>query len=268
MSAASQQAIPAIRQIGRASLHATLVVKTGLHIGAGKEEIEIGGIDNPVVKSPQGDPYVPGSSIKGKLRFLMEWAFGKVRGDGRVWGWTADDIQPGDPILRIFGTAAKKEAWSEGPTRLLVRDAMPDELWRKVSLDAGRELTEVKTEVSIDRIAGKAQHGVGARQTERVPPGARFGFEAAYRVYELDGDGGHGDLKGLAWVIQGLDLLEQDALGGSGSRGYGQVAFEGLELAGPVETVALDNIRKGHPFSAEEPATEILEAVKRAFDKD
>ncbi|MFC3118254.1 type III-A CRISPR-associated RAMP protein Csm3 [Jhaorihella thermophila] len=96
--------------IGQALVTGTLVVDTGLHIGAGKDEIEIGGIDNPVVKTPQGDPYVPGSSIKGKMRFLMEWAFGKVRanGDGKVWGWSDEDVAPGDPILRIFGTAAKK----------------------------------------------------------------------------------------------------------------------------------------------------------------
>ncbi|SEG04649.1 type III-A CRISPR-associated RAMP protein Csm3 [Jhaorihella thermophila] len=158
--------------IGQALVTGTLVVDTGLHIGAGKDEIEIGGIDNPVVKTPQGDPYVPGSSIKGKMRFLMEWAFGKVRanGDGKVWGWSDEDVAPGDPILRIFGTAAKKDAWLEGPTRLLVRDAMLDTAWREQALSAGRELTEIKTEVTIDRIAGKALDGVGARQTERVPP--------------------------------------------------------------------------------------------------
>ncbi|MFC6687722.1 type III-A CRISPR-associated RAMP protein Csm3 [Jhaorihella thermophila] len=147
--------------IGQALVTGTLVVDTGLHIGAGKDEIEIGGIDNPVVKTPQGDPYVPGSSIKGKMRFLMEWAFGKVRanGDGKVWGWSDEDVAPGDPILRIFGTAAKKDAWLEGPTRLLVRDAMLDTAWREQALSAGRELTEIKTEVTIDRIAGKALDG-------------------------------------------------------------------------------------------------------------
>lgn len=256
--------------LGQAVLTAALEVETGLHVGAGQDEIQIGGIDNPVVKTPQGDPYVPGSSIKGKLRFLMEWAFGKVRanGDGKVWGWTSEDVSPRDPILRIFGTAAKKEAWLEGPTRLLVRDAMLDEDWREKALSAGRELTEVKTEVTIDRIAGKALDGVGARQTERVPPGARFSFEAAFRVFSVGGDQGADDLKCLAWVIQGLDLLEQDALGGSGSRGYGRVRFADLTLVGPAGSEKLDNVRKGHSFSKDEPHPEILGAVRRAFGVD
>lgn len=256
--------------VGQALLKGKLVVQTGLHVGAGKDTIEIGGIDNPVIKTPQGDPYVPGSSIKGKLRFLLEWAFGRIRTDGRVWGWTDGDFEPGDPVLRIFGTAAKKEAWNEGPTRLLVRDAMLDETWRAAWVNAGRELTEVKTEVSIDRIAGKAQHGVGARQTERVPQGAQFDFEAAFRVYSVDGDGGDQDLRCLAWAIQGLDLLEQDALGGSGSRGYGRIAFDHLHLEGhrDQEPVQLDNLRKGHSFSREAPPQAILAAVRQAFGRE
>jgi CRISPR-associated protein Csm3 len=175
---------------GLATLTAVLEVRTGLHIGAGKDTVEIGGIDNPVIKTPAGDPYVPGSSIKGKMRFLLEWAFGKVRADGKAWGWEARDCtDPADPVLRIFGTNAKREAWGAGPTRLLVRDAMPCPDWREAELEAGRELFEVKTEVSIDRIAGKGAEGL-LNTKERVPPGARFAFEAAFRVYSVEGDGG------------------------------------------------------------------------------
>lgn len=253
--------------LGVTKVTATLEVLTGLHIGAGKDEVEIGGIDSPVVKTPQGDPYIPGSSVKGKLRFLMEWAFGHVRSDGKVWGSTAEDVAPGDPILRIFGTAAKKTQWNEGPTRLMVRDAMVLSEWRNDVLEAGRELTDIKTEVVIDRIAGKAMDGVGARQTERVPPGARFGFDAAFRVYELNEDKGERDLECLAWFIQSIDLLEQDALGGSGSRGYGQVIFRDLTLTGPGGPVQLDNIRKGHDFNRQTPAGDVLEAVHRAFGR-
>ena len=82
-----------------------------------------------MVKTPEGMPYVPGSSLKGKLRFLLEWAFGKVRDDGAPWGSAGRDFDPSDPILRIFGTPAGKEDWTAGPTRLLMRDAMPHEDW-------------------------------------------------------------------------------------------------------------------------------------------
>lgn len=247
---------------GMVQLTARLEILSGLHIGAGKDQIEIGGIDSSVVKTPEGDPYVPGSSLKGKLRFLLEWAFGKVNASGQPWGMGGGDFSADDAVLRIFGTPAKKEAWQGGPTRLLMRDAMLDTSWRKMQLDAGRELTEDKTEVVIDRIAGKALDRVGARHIERVPPGAKFQFEAGFRVYEVDGDGGEGDRRALAWLIQGLDLLQQDALGGSGSRGYGRVKFADLTLsrAGGA-AVKLDNTFAGHSFDRSVPPAGILTAV-------
>ncbi len=253
--------------VGIATLTGTLSVRTGLHIGAGKDSIEIGGIDNPVIKTPAGDPYVPGSSIKGRMRFLLEWAFGKVRADGRAWGWEAADCtDPADPVLRIFGTNAKREAWGAGPTRILVRDALLAEDWRQAELEAGRALTEAKTEVVIDRIAGKALDSVGPRQTERVPPGARFAFEAAFRVYSVDGDGGARDLDCLAWAIQGLGLIEQDALGGSGSRGYGRVGFGTLTLTGPAGSATIgDNIRAAARFDRARPDADIRAAVAQVF---
>lgn len=245
------------RLIGRARLTSTMRVLTGLHVGAGRDTIEIGGIDNPVIKHPlTGEPYVPGSSVKGKLRFLLEWAFGTVRDDGHPWGFDGREgaLDAGDPVLRIFGTPAKREEWSGGPTRLIVRDLALDEGWRKAALDRG-VLTEEKTEVVIDRIGGKAHDRVGPRQTERVPAGAAFGAEVIFRLFDWEGDGGRRDHECLNWFLQGLDLLEQDALGGSGSRGYGRVRFEKLTLIAPNgATHDLDNRFRGHPFDARRPA--------------
>ncbi len=244
--------------LGQATLSASLEVLSGLHIGAGKDAIKIGGIDSPVVKTPDGKPYVPGSSLKGKLRFLLEWAFGKILDDGRPWGTEEGELDPGDPVLRIFGTPASKESWKSGPTRLLMRDAMPDERWTNDTVD----LTEEKTEISIDRIAGKARDG-GLRRTERVPPGARFKFRAAFRMYDIGGDHGARDLECLGWLVQGLDLLEQDALGGSGSRGYGRVRFADLMLKFPgSREISLDNCFRGHAFSREAPPRDILDVLK------
>ncbi|EPX84340.1 CRISPR-associated protein, Csm3 family [Rubellimicrobium thermophilum DSM 16684] len=252
--------------LGLARLSGTIRVITGLHIGAGKDAVEIGGIDAPVVKTPAGDPYIPGSSIKGRMRFLMEWAFGTVRHDGHAWGWKEEDCRDAaDPVLRIFGTNAKREAWGGGPTRLLVRDAHLKPDWRQAQLEAGRELTEVKTEVVIDRIAGKALDNVGPRQFERVPPGAEFGFDAVFRLYSVAGDGGRRDRECLAWAIQGLGLIEQDALGGHGSRGYGRVSFGSLTLEGPAGTVTIgDNTRTAARFDKARPDEEILKAVRQA----
>lgn len=245
------------RLLGRVRLTATMQVLTGLHIGAGKDTIEIGGIDNPIIKHPlTGDPYVPGSSLKGKLRFLLEWAFGTIRADGHPWGFNADQpsLQPDDPVLRIFGTPAKKEVWTGGPTRLIVRDATLDTEWREraVKHDA---LTEEKTEVVIDRIAGKAHDRVGPRQTERVPAGAQFNMEAVFRLFDWDGDDGRRDHDCLNWLLQGFALLEEDALGGSGSRGYGRVRFDYLTLIAPGGAQHnLDNSFRIPAFDSRQPA--------------
>ncbi|MGH7085757.1 MAG: type III-A CRISPR-associated RAMP protein Csm3, partial [Acetobacteraceae bacterium] len=154
-----------IKEAGRLRATAKLHLVSGLHIGAGNDRIEIGGIDNPVLKHPHTrEPYIPGSSIKGRVRFLLEWAFNKIRlSDGKPWG--SDDKgsegnDPADPILRIFGNALKD--WKGGPTRLLMRDAPLDPAWVKTVLDGGLPLTEEKTEVVIDRIQGKA-HSIGPR---------------------------------------------------------------------------------------------------------
>jgi CRISPR-associated protein Csm3 len=40
------------------------------------------------------------------------------------------------------------------------------------------------------------------------------------------GDNGEVDDKNFDYLIAGLKLLEMDALGGNGSRGYGRIKFE------------------------------------------
>ncbi|MCZ2152998.1 MAG: type III-A CRISPR-associated RAMP protein Csm3 [Bryobacterales bacterium] len=84
-------------------IRGTLCVLTGLRIGGGKDSVEIGGIDNPVIKHPHSQrPYIPGSSLKGKLRSLLEWACNSVEPTGAVWGSdNKGDYEPTDPMLRF-----------------------------------------------------------------------------------------------------------------------------------------------------------------------
>lgn len=186
---------------------------TGLHIGGSKSALDIGGVDNPVIKLANGQPYIPGSSIKGKIRCLLEREAGKE-----------EVCRCGTcNICKIFGTAA-----SEGGslTRLYVRDARLNEEYfeeKKEELFPELELdyTEVKWENLIDRIRSKAQH---PRQTERVPARAQFNFEFVFTVYEND------DEELLKDIIKGMRLLEDDYLGGSGSRGYGKIKFKDIEI--------------------------------------
>jgi len=214
-------------------IEGVIELRTGLHIGSGKGGVEIGGVDSPVIRHPHTKlPYIPGSSLKGKLRSLLEWALQRVSDDGSPWSnekcGSFDDLLA-DPILRTFGTTHKQ--WRGGPTRLIVRDAGLQPTWVSRIEERGLPVTEDKTEVAINRIEGKA-HKMGPRTVERVPAGARFDLSLSFRQFTVNGDDGRGDLDCLNRVFEALKLLEGDALGGSGSRGYGQVRFTKLTVDG------------------------------------
>ena len=201
---------------------------TGLHIGAGNEEMHIGGMDNPVVKNPVNHrPYIPGSSLKGKMRSLLEWQAGTVAasngkpvgfGDARKIKDEKKRIRA-ENILKLFGGAPERKSVdayvrSIGPSRLAFWDCPLDEGWASRMNDRGVSLTESKMENTIDRIGGAAGN---LRTNERVPAGARFDFRLTMRVHDNE--------KLLSDVLCGLRLIELTGLGGSGSRGYGKVRF-------------------------------------------
>lgn len=198
-----------------------ILIKTGLHIGGSVDVIEIGGIDNPIIKNPMtNEPYIPGSSLKGKMRSLLEWKLGKIDPDGGLHKWCNDITCP---ICRIFGTSSDDAKL--GPTRVLVRDAELTSEYKDKIHKEGISLTEVKYENSINRISAKAT----PRPLERVSAGVEFDFEILYRVFDM-GDKGKTDEELFKHVIDGLRYLQQDALGGSGSRGSGKIAFIELKI--------------------------------------
>ena len=239
------------------TLRGTLRCVTGLRIGGSAEMIEIGGLDNPIIKHPlTGMPYVPGSSLKGKMRSLLELRLDKIdprpEVDGRRNRNYGEVHRPGGhgcegeacPICRIFGSNAGEG--EVGPSRLIVRDAYLTDEWEgkiQERLLAGEPVTEIKYENTINRITAMAN----PRQMERVPAGVKFTFEIGYRVFDT-GDGGETDQRLFQRVIESLQLVAADTLGGSGSRGYGKVAFEGLTLTNLegdhfFEDKSLDDLR-------------------------
>lgn len=199
----------------------TLDVVTGLHIGGSVEAMEIGGIDNPIIKHPvTQEPYIPGSSLKGKMRSQMEKKEGRVGGSGEPCGCGKC------MVCRVFGPH-KNMRHQLGPTRILVRDAMLSEESRegmKKAAQEGKAYIEVKTENIIDRNTGTAKH---PRQQERVPAGAKFDLEVGVQVMDLDGES---DVVG--YVKEALKSVEESYIGGSGSRGYGKVRFTGMTIDG------------------------------------
>jgi CRISPR-associated protein Csm3 len=228
-----------LRFLGKLILEGELVCETGLHIGAGKGSLEIGGADNPVIKDAFGRPYVPGSSLRGKLRALLEQASGLAvpselvylsRRKGQEVRIHQSD-RPDDEICLLFGRNPGRmervqgeplESSTATPARLTVCDAPldPDSITPQMRENLDDELTEVKSENAIDRITSQAN----PRTLERVPAGARFRVRMILDILCEE------DKALLGRLIEGMRLLEDDSLGGGGSRGSGRVRFANLRL--------------------------------------
>ncbi len=236
------------------SITGKIILKTGLHIGAGDTEMHIGGTDNPVVKHPHtNEPYIPGSSIKGKVRSLVELASALVPfspdSKGLVTPKTLKNIKEDSSIseeqkqqlidyatgiLRVFGSGAGQEGSEEfGPTRAYFSDAFLNKQWLDMAKSNRWSLVEVKSENMINRIEAVAEH---PRFTERVPAGAEFDFHITYRVLDEDDERFFDEI-----LLKGLKLLSFDALGGNGSRGYGRVkiVFDDNSIQERFEKIAL-----------------------------
>jgi CRISPR-associated protein Csm3 len=222
--------------IGKLLLDGEMTCETGLHIGAGKGSLDLGGADNPVVKDAFGRPYVPGSSLRGKLRSLLEQSSGQIapadlvylsRRRGQEVRIHQSD-EPGDEVCLLFGRNPGRTERASGetvesvaatPARLTVYDAPLelDSITEPMRENLDDELTEVKSENAIDRLTAQAS----ARTLERVPAGAKFRVRLVLDVLCAE------DKELVAKVAEGLRLLEDDALGGGGSRGSGRVKFTG-----------------------------------------
>jgi len=261
--------------LGKLRLINTITVETGLHIGGGGETLDIGGLDKSVIRDPiTQQPYLPGSSIKGKLRATLERLLNKPlnrAGGSGTYRYESDDLVDGFTevgkdekqyipfegastceVSRLFGSTGGancclkpgvvKEAGLDdkgsvtingeryiktkgrnSPARLIVRDAhlLPESAQQLKKIDTGLFMTEWKFENGLDRITAAAN----PRQLERVPAGAKFHFELVYTVE--DKTQAVEDLKNIAIA---LAILEDDALGGHGSRGYGKVRFENFKF--------------------------------------
>ena len=193
---------------------------SGLHIGGSQDELTIGGADNPVIKNPETRrPYIPGSSLKGKMRAELEKGLGRVSGHEPC---RCDDCA----VCRVFGAHIARSRL--GPSRIIVRDGQ---------LRKGGHI-ENKTENVINRQTGAAEH---PRTNERVVEGTEFRMQIVLQVFDLDGQFSHSDRNGNAHqgdealqavVADGLRLVQMTGLGGGTSRGSGTVRFEDFEMDG------------------------------------
>lgn len=199
-----------------------IVCKTGLHIGGSNDNIDIGGTDTVVIRDSVSDlPFIPGSSLKGKLRSLLE-----LNDKDSAQSVIDNKGKPSTDVncvaAQIFGVAADKGEGLDYPTRIIVRDSFPTEetekeLWAiKEDIIRG---TELKYENTLNRIDSSAT----PRNIERVPKGSAFNFEIVFSVYDEDKEN-------ISSVFESMALLEDSYLGGSGSRGFGKIAFENMKV--------------------------------------
>lgn len=212
---------------GRIFITFDIAAQTGLHIGGSDTGIEIGGVDKTVIRDRLTNrPYIPGSSLRGKMRSLLEKYGGLVQnqriGGGSIHSCNQAEDYDACAVCQIFGVPGERDFGT--PTRLVVRDVHMTDASAKALQDRTElPYTEAKTEVSIDRVTSAAN----PRQFERVPAGAVFGpAELLYTVYNGSDCNPHKDIERVATVIEGLQLLEDDYLGGQGSRGAGQVELK------------------------------------------
>lgn len=215
---------------GRVIIKTDIRALTGLHIGGSGAGLEIGGVDKEVIRNPLNNrPYIPGSSLRGKMRSQTEKILGLKQNNKIALVTihtckTKDDYlkNGGCPVCHVFGVPAELDY--SGPTRLVVRDAeLTDDSAQKLDhAHTDLRYAELKTEVAIDRVTSAAT----PRSLERVPAGAVFGpAELVFTIYET------ADFARLNIVLNALQLVEDDYLGGSGSRGSGKVCFENIQVS-------------------------------------
>jgi CRISPR-associated protein Csm3 len=176
--------------------------------------------------SGTGNPYIPGSSLKGRMRSELEHKLGKY--SGRELNEPCGCCRPDCAVCRVFGPhkfdpRRPTANGHPGPTRLLVRDAAAE----------GKVTMEIKTESGNDRVTGQAGN---PRQLERVASGAKFRLRLTLNVFDTDSQFRYANKTGkdalLAVVTECLEYVQGSGIGGGISRGSGEVRIDELTLDG------------------------------------
>ena len=198
---------------GKLIINGTIKLITGLHIGTSGDFSAIGAVDTIVIRdSVTNKPIIPGSSLKGKMRYLL--ARTKYNSSLEL-----EDIKKEDnSIKRLFGSSDPVVT-----SRLQFQDILLSDKSIEELKDAEFDLpyTEIKYENTIDRTTGIAN----PRQLERVPAGSEFDFKIVYNIEKIEEINEY-----MENILLMIDVLEDDYLGGHGTRGYGRIKFKNFSL--------------------------------------
>ena len=228
---------------GKIIIGGKLRLLTGLHIGGSKDFAAIGMVDNVVIRDPiTYQPIIPGSSIKGKMRYLAA----RVKSSDKEIPNIKNEPET---IKRLFGGSKGKGGVILSRLQFYDLKISEDSLKKLKELDMDMPYTEVKFENTINRINGIAN----PRQIERVPAGTEFDFKLIYNVEDIEEE-----LKAdLKFLKQLIEVLENDYLGGHGTRGYGKVEFKGLKITELKDYTEKEEDKKKIPEGIEEAGFEI-----------
>jgi len=245
--------------LGRAEITGIIKLVTGMHIGKSKDTLQIGGIDNPIVRDPfSGQPYIPGSSFKGKMRSFAEkvliasgdkkYSFdveSRVGGETTIYRHECPtaEVAKDCPVCRLFGANGSEDVLKrytnpsrgnlnplepgKSPTNFPARLTVWDAFLTPDSVSTYKGLSELpyaewKSENTVDRITAAAN----PRQVERAAKGLEFDFHITYAI-KPDGK----LIEDLQNLLFALYLVEVSGLGGQTSRGYGRIDFSKLSLS-------------------------------------
>lgn len=209
-----------------------LQMQTALHIGGGNENMR--NTDNPVIRTPDGYPFVPGSSFKGVFRSTVEKIAVSLPGITSCQ-LIEDNTSNKCPTSQQADFAKKKQNMNE---EQLIR-ALEQNLcstcklfgspytaskiyFHDMKLETPSDITQIRDGVMIDRDRETAvdQHKY---DFETVPPTSEFDMEIMLEN-PTDTD--------LALTCIGLNefISEMAYIGGIKSRGLGNCKIEGLKI--------------------------------------
>lgn len=211
---------------GKFIITGKIKVLTGLHIGTSGDFSAIGAVDNIVIRDTvTNKPIIPGSSLKGKMRYLLSRTKYNDNSTLTMPNIKEECDKKYDEIKRLFGSSEKPITLS----RLQFCDMLLREKDYGRDVEFDLPYTEIKYENTIDRVTCVAN----PRQQERVPAGSEFDFRLIYNVENAEKmeEEVKCDFENIFLMFE---LLEDDYLGGHGTRGYGRVKFEDLKLTEKV----------------------------------
>lgn len=211
-----------------------LELKSALHIGGG--QINLRGTDSPVVLTPEGEPFIPGSSFKGVFRSTVEKLVGAIPNQTTCFLSEGGNCPTADQDN--FNTRRRNGNWRETQLAQTLDKELCDTcklfgspfsaskiLLNDLYVDEWPEATQVRYGVAIDRDSERARDQL-LYDYEVVSVGSTFKMEIILE------DPSETDLRlacvGLSEFVSGMG-----GIGGMRSRGLGNcriIELRGYEL--------------------------------------